>query len=75
MALITNSIEPRRRASFMSVNSSVQHIASGLGTTCGGLIIDGGPGEPLRHFGMVGMLAAATTLTSLWLAARIRPVV
>jgi hypothetical protein len=36
---------------------------------------DGGPGEPLRHFGMVGMLAAATTLTSLWLAARIRPVV
>jgi predicted MFS family arabinose efflux permease len=58
----------------MSVNSSVQHIASGLGTTCSGLIIDGGAGEPLRHFGLVGMLAAAITLASLWLAARIRPV-
>jgi hypothetical protein len=38
------------------------------------LILDGGAGEPLRHFGMVGILAAATTLASLWLAARIRPV-
>jgi predicted MFS family arabinose efflux permease len=74
MSLITNSIEPRHRGGFMSVNSSVQHIASGLGTTCSGLIIDGGAGEPLRHFGLVGMLAAAITLASLWLAARIRPV-
>jgi predicted MFS family arabinose efflux permease len=74
MSLITNSIEPRHRGGFMSVNSSVQHIASGLGTTCSGLIIDGGAGEPLRHFGMVGILAAAITLASLWLAARIRPV-
>jgi predicted MFS family arabinose efflux permease len=73
MALITSSIEPRHRGGFMSVNSSVQHIASGLGTTCGGLIVDGGAGEPLRHFGLVGVLAAAITLASLWLAARIRP--
>jgi len=71
MTLITNSIEPQRRGGFLSVNSSVQHVASGLGTTCGGLIIDGGAGGPLRHFGWVGILAAATTLASLWLAARI----
>jgi predicted MFS family arabinose efflux permease len=74
MALITASIEPRRRGGFMSVNSSVQHVASGLGTTCAGLIVTGGAGEPLRHFGTVGILAAAITLASLWLAARIRPV-
>jgi DHA1 family inner membrane transport protein len=73
MSLITASIEPRRRGGFMSINSSIQHIASGLGTTCGGLIVDGGSGEPLRHFGTVGILAAGITLASLWLAARIRP--
>lgn len=73
MSLITASIAPRRRGSFMSVTSSVQHIASGLGATCGGLIVDGGAGEPLRHFGTVGILAAAITIASLWLAARIRP--
>lgn len=73
MSLITASIEPRRRGGFMSINSSVQHIASGLGTTCGGWIVDGGAGEPLRHFGTVGILAAGVTLSSLWLAAHIRP--
>jgi len=73
MSLITASVEPRRRGGFMSVNSSVQHLASGLGTTIGGLIVEGGAGEPLRHFGTVGILAAALTLTSLWIAPRVRP--
>lgn len=74
VSLITASIEPRRRGGFMSVNSSVQHIASGLGTVCGGLILEGGAGEPLRYFGTVGILAVAVTLTSLWFAGRVRPV-
>lgn len=75
MSLITASIEPRRRGGFLSANASVQHIAGGLGTMCGGLIVQGGAGEPLRHFGTVGLLATATTLTGLWLARRVRPVV
>lgn len=74
MSLITASIEPRRRGSFMSMNSSVQHVACGLGSMVGGLIIEGGAGEPLRHFGTVGLMAAAATIASPWLATRIRPV-
>jgi predicted MFS family arabinose efflux permease len=73
MSLITASIEPRRRGSFMSVNSAVQHVASGLGAMVGGLIVTGGAGEPLRNFGTVGILAAGVTIASLWLAGRIRP--
>ena len=73
MSLIMASIEPRHRGGFMSVNSSVQHVASGLGTTLAGMIVDGGAGEPLRHYGTVGVLAAGATVASLWLAARVRP--
>jgi len=73
MSLLTASVEPRRRGGFMAVNSSVQHVASGLGAMGAGLIVEGGAGEPLRHFGTVGILAAGATLASLWLAARIRP--
>ena len=58
----------------MSANSAVQHVASGLGATLGGMIVEGGAGEPLRNFGTVGILAACATIASLWLAARIRPV-
>ena len=75
LSLITASIEPRRRGGFMSVNASVQHVASGLGTVCGGMILEGGGGEPLLHFGTVGILAVAVTLTSLWIAGHVRPVV
>jgi len=36
--------------------------------------LEGGAGEPLLHFGTVGILAVAVTLTSLWVAGRVRPV-
>lgn len=72
MTLVMASVDPRRRGGFMSVNSSVQHIASGLGTFCAGLIIEGAPGQPLRNYGMVGVLAATATMASLWIAPRVR---
>jgi DHA1 family inner membrane transport protein len=72
-SLVMASIEPRRRGGFMSIKSSIQHMACGLGTTCAGKIIDGGAGEPLRHFGAVGMVAAGLTIASLVLASRVRP--
>ena len=39
MAMVTSSVEPRRRGAFLSANSSVQHVASGLGAYLGGLIV------------------------------------
>ena len=39
MAMITSSVEPHRRGGFLSANSSVQHIASGLGAYIGGFTI------------------------------------
>ncbi|WP_428304125.1 MFS transporter [Lacipirellula sp.] len=72
MAMVTSSVEPRRRGGFLSANSSVQHIASGIGASLGGKIVAQSPGEPLQHFGTVGWIAAAATLVSLWLAGRLR---
>src|SRR5205809_1119593 len=36
MAMVTSSVEQHRRGGFLSANSSVQHIASGLGAYLGG---------------------------------------
>jgi MFS transporter, DHA1 family, inner membrane transport protein len=72
MAMVTSSVEPRRRGAFLSANSSVQHIASGLGAYLGGLIISQSSGGQIERFGVVGWVAAAATLSSLWLAGRIR---
>ncbi len=72
MALMTSSVDPHRRGWFLSANSSVQHIASGLAASAGGLIISEAPDGKLEHFGTVGWFAAGATMLSLWLAGRIR---
>ncbi|HTN73735.1 MAG TPA: MFS transporter, partial [Pirellulaceae bacterium] len=72
MAMITSSVAPSRRGGFLSANSSVQHIASGFGAYLGGIILTEGEHGRLEHFGLVGWIAAASTLVSLWLAGRVR---
>jgi MFS transporter, DHA1 family, inner membrane transport protein len=73
MAMVTGSVEPRLRGGFMSANSSVQHLSTGLGAFVGSRIITQGPDGTLRHFDLVGLIAVASTLLSLWLAGRLRP--
>jgi predicted MFS family arabinose efflux permease len=72
MALITASAGPRRRGSFLSVNSSVQQMACGLAAEAAGTILGKGEGEALTGFPKVGVLAAAATLLSVALAGRLR---
>jgi predicted MFS family arabinose efflux permease len=72
MAMITGSVVPERRGGFMSVNSSVQHLSTGLGASVGGRIIARASDGRLQHFNLVGLLAVAATLLTLWLAGRLR---
>jgi DHA1 family inner membrane transport protein len=72
MAMITGSVEPRLRGGFMSANSAVQHIAAGVATSLGGAIVKQTPDGRLERFGLVGVMAAAATLATLWLAGRVR---
>lgn len=72
-ALVMNSIEPHRRGGFLSANSSVQHITSGIAASLGGAIVTETAGR-MEDFGIVGWIAAGSTLLSLYLAGRIRAV-
>ena len=75
MAMVTSSVAPARRGGFLSANSSMQHIASGMGAYLGGLIIGENPDGSLQHFSVVGWIAGIATLLSLWLAGRVRVVI
>jgi predicted MFS family arabinose efflux permease len=72
MAMVTSSVSSRNRGSFMSVNSSVQSMGSGLAAFVGGAIIAELPDGRLLNFDRVGYLAVAATLLSLPLARRLR---
>ena len=71
MALVTGSVEPRLRGSFMSFNASIQQLGSGLAAMTAGLIIGRAPDGSLTHYGIVGWLAVGCTLLCIWLAQRI----
>jgi predicted MFS family arabinose efflux permease len=72
MAMITGAVEPRRRGGFMSANSSLQHMATGLGAYVGGLIIVEASDGSWQHYNVVGMIGATATIITLWLAGRLR---
>ena len=71
-ALVTGSVEPRLRGSFMSFNASIQNFASGIASLTAGLIIGRAPDATLTHYGIVGWLSVGCTLACLWLVRRIR---
>jgi predicted MFS family arabinose efflux permease len=73
-ALVTGSVEPRLRGSFMSFNASLQQLASGIASLTAGLIIGRTPDGALTNFGVVGWLSVGCTLCCLWLVRRIRVV-
>jgi predicted MFS family arabinose efflux permease len=72
MAMVTSSVVPQKRGSFLSINASLQHVASGIGAYLGGVIVTKASDGRIEHFGTVGWFAAACTLSTLWLAGRVK---
>jgi len=71
MALMTGSVSPRLRGSFMSFNASVQQLGSGVAAYIAGLIIGRAGDGTLTRYGWVGWLSAGFTLLAILLAWRI----
>jgi predicted MFS family arabinose efflux permease len=73
MAMITASVAPSQRGSFMSVNASVQHLSSGLGAYAAGLFISQKAGGPLVGYSKVGWISAVVALSTLWIVRFVKP--
>jgi predicted MFS family arabinose efflux permease len=71
-ALVTGSVAPRLRGSFMSFNSAIQQLGAGFASFAAGLIIGRGADGALTRFDWAGFLAVAATLAAIALAQRIR---
>ena len=68
-ALLALATTPSRRAGFMSINSAVQHLASGLAASLSAAILQTGENNSIVGFWVVGGVATVSTLVSLPLAA------
>lgn len=58
-SMMIRSADPKMRGAFMSLNTAVSHLATGVGPVISGLIIgEEFEGGPLTHYWMVGLIAA-----------------
>lgn len=74
MSLITSSVEPKLRGSFMSINSSVQQLSAGVAAFVSGLIVQEAADGKLQNFAWDGILACLITLIAIWVVRYIKTV-
>jgi predicted MFS family arabinose efflux permease len=74
MAMVTATVHPKRRGSFLSINSSVQQLAAGLASFGAGMILGKSPNGAIANFGTVGLVSVLTTIACIWLARNLKPV-
>ncbi len=72
MAIITSAAIPHLRGTFMSLNSAVQMIASSAATLIAGVIITINSQGMIEHYDVVGYVACAAIVVTLWLVGRIK---
>jgi predicted MFS family arabinose efflux permease len=66
MAILTSTVDPRLRGTFMSLNSATQSCAMGLASFVGGLLIHRDAQGQLMGYTSAGWLAAALTLLAVF---------
>jgi MFS transporter, DHA1 family, inner membrane transport protein len=71
-AIVSSVVTPEKRGGFMSINSSVQSMASGVGSLVAGFIISENTttGE-LLHYNWVGFMSMAFLILGVWLAKKL----
>ena len=74
LALITESVHPANRGSFMSFMMSVQQWSAGLASFLAGLIIATTTAGALLHYEWVGAFAVAATVVCLFLVRQLHVV-
>jgi predicted MFS family arabinose efflux permease len=72
MALVSGSVAPPLRGSFMSFNGAIQQLGSGVASLVAGLIIGRAADGSLTRYGWAGWCAVAATVVAIFLAHRIR---
>lgn len=73
-AIVSGVVTPRQRGGFMSINSSVQQLATGMASMIGGAIVQKTAEGRIEHYAIVGYFSILLIAISVWLAGRVKPI-
>lgn len=71
MAIVTSAAQPKLRGTFMSLNASLQQLASGLASSLAGFIITQNSTGQIVGYEKVGYVAIAGNMLAIWFVVRI----
>ena len=72
--MITSTVTPQSRGSFMSINSSVQQLTAGIAASIAGVIVTRNAAGELVNYDYVGYLAIVVSLFGILVSRRLRTV-
>lgn len=73
MAIVSGTVKPQNRGSFMSLQASLQQVSLGLASFLAGLIVSRDPATgALLHYPLVGYISLVAGVLCLYLIGRIR---
>lgn len=73
-AMVSGTVKPQYRGSFMSIVSCVQQLASALSSYFAGFIVTTGPTGRMENYNIVGYVAVAFTFIAIYLSRNIHSV-
>jgi predicted MFS family arabinose efflux permease len=73
-AMITEVVTPQQRGGFMSINSSVQQLASGAAAMMAGAIVTTNEAGQLQNYNYVGIVGIIISLFSIVIARKLKTV-
>lgn len=74
MAMITSTVRPEMRGSFMSINSCVQSLASGTAAFISGLIVQKSASGELQNYNYIGYLSVVISIIAIFVGRKLRPI-
>ncbi len=74
MALVSSVVTPQQRGSFMSINSSLQQITTGLAAFIAGNIVIKSSEGPLLHYNWIGYISIVATFACILIARKLKPI-
>ena len=74
LAILTSAVDPVRRGSFLSLNSSLQQIGAGVASLLAGLIVQKAESGRLLHFGVSGLVASTVSVAAFFLISKVSAV-
>ena len=70
-AMVTATVEPQNRGSFMSIVSSMQQLSAGLAAYIAGLVVVKQSNGEMFYYNWVGLMSVAAAIVTLFLVRRI----